>query len=279
VLIALAVAREVQADRLSWRAPPECPDATVVRSRIEAQLGRPLDERELADIRIAIEPRTGTLVAQIHLHPDDAEARELVAPSCDELVDAIALVVATAEAAYVPVEPRAPPPASPVASEPSRRVLAAWSIGVRAEVVVGGPLPGRELGGEVVAIITRGSIVAELGYARWLSGWVLNPTAGGNLPINYTSTELRVGWRGASTLPLAGWLAGELGSMVFYGRGANRLMAVGAGLGARWQLQRWFAAVITSELLVAVERPPQFVGYEPGKLFGQAALGFEATWR
>ena len=72
----------------AWTAPDSCPAAPAVEARIEERLGGPLD---VGDHRIAVVvTREGEVfVARVAL--DDADARTLDAPSCDDLLDAVAI--------------------------------------------------------------------------------------------------------------------------------------------------------------------------------------------
>lgn len=103
-----------------WRAPAGCPDEAALRARLDARLPRPLGAGDTLDATITV-ARTGRrLRARVVVWTPVADVdRELVAGRCDELADAVAVVLARAVAearALAPVAPLAP--TSPVAAPP-----------------------------------------------------------------------------------------------------------------------------------------------------------------
>src|SRR5262249_46367101 len=79
----------------AWQAPAACPDAGDMPARIERRLGRALDEVAVGiSIDIAAEP-TG-YVARVDARAVSVEngERTLTSKRCDELADAVAVIVA-----------------------------------------------------------------------------------------------------------------------------------------------------------------------------------------
>lgn len=117
VLAATAHAEPRTDAALVWQAPATCPDAGEVRARIERRLGMPID-RAVHGIEVAIEPEAGDgsggtarrFVARIDLRGVTVanEVRVLTSGRCDELTDAVAVVIArlAAELRQPPAEDR-----------------------------------------------------------------------------------------------------------------------------------------------------------------------------
>lgn len=130
VLAALAQPPAVTPElTLTWRSPPECPDAPAVERAVEAALGRPLApagarpiavtgslEREglRGPYRLALELRSG----------DSRDFRQFQAERCELLADAAAVVIAVAVDPSIDPGTRhaapvaAPPPAAPSPAPP-----------------------------------------------------------------------------------------------------------------------------------------------------------------
>lgn len=130
---------------LVWSAPEACPDATVVRSRAERILNRPLATPEGAPpltVTASVTAASDTQPWTVRLETGRA-SRTVQAASCDELANATALFVAILiepsmlepqpEAAPppepAPPPPAAPAPAPPTAVAPSSFSEPSWSLG------------------------------------------------------------------------------------------------------------------------------------------------------
>lgn len=84
---------------LRWEAPRGCPDEAALRARVDARLSRPLGAGDSIDATVTVARRGRQLRAQVRVWTPAADAeRELVAPRCDELADAVAVVLARAVA-------------------------------------------------------------------------------------------------------------------------------------------------------------------------------------
>jgi hypothetical protein len=129
---------------LVWSAPEACPDATVVRSRAERILNRPLampTDAPPLTVTAVVTAASDTQPWTIRLETGRA-GRTVQAASCDELANATALFVAIlVEPSMLGPEPEAAPPAEPLAPTPPPAAAesapvpstsfnsASWSIG------------------------------------------------------------------------------------------------------------------------------------------------------
>ncbi len=292
-LIATAHADPRDAGGLIWRAPAGCPDAAEVRARIEVRIGLPI-ERAVHGIAVDIAPepepepeedgRERRFVARIDL--SGAAARVLTSASCDELTDAVAVVIAR-----IAADDRQPPIEAP--REPARPELAPRHdrVGVRALGITGiGALPGVGVGGELAGYALFGATSVELAAIRWLPGHRIMPqSAAGAVDARLDVVALRIGWR-SEQLPLRGWISGELGSvqravaLPSDGQGgAGRWAAVGAGFGVAWPMTPRVRLVGIIELAVPLE-PARFLPqdgaalYRPDPVTVRSGLGLELGW-
>ena len=80
---------------LRWEAPPRCPDRAQLLAAIDATLGAVEGERRPLRVhgRVDVDPRAG-FVVRLELDDGRASTRDLRGPSCEELTDAAALVIA-----------------------------------------------------------------------------------------------------------------------------------------------------------------------------------------
>lgn len=84
---------------LRWKAPRGCPDETALRGRVDARLPRPLGAGDSIDATVTVERTGRRLRAHVRVWTPAADAeRELVAERCDELADAVAVVLSRAVA-------------------------------------------------------------------------------------------------------------------------------------------------------------------------------------
>jgi hypothetical protein len=222
----------------------------------------------------------------------DAEIRELTSARCDELTDAVAVVIARIAADAGPMlgelraERAAARPVAPAAAP------AAWGAGLRMLGLSGiGAMPGVSVGGEVSGYVRARWLVAELVGMSWLrSASVVHLGAPARIDVSLALAALRLGW-GPEHLPLRAWLGGELGAL----RGAGvaledprietgRWIAVGTGFAVAWPIFTHARLVGTIELSVPLSRP-RFVlqdgseVYRPGPAAVRSGLGVEVGWQ
>jgi hypothetical protein len=323
-LVATASAEPRTDAALVWQAPAACPDAAEVRARIERRLGVPID-RAVHGITVDIAPdatsggagRASRFVARIDLRgvPGANEVRVLTSARCDELTDAVAVVIAR-----IAADSRASAAGERGAGDrgagdhgagdrgagdrgaEARGVRGAAGLAAAAPRVWGGGIqtlgvsgigaqPRVGLGGSLSAYVRHGSAFAELAEARWLpSTRFLHPGAPGRVDIRLAATGLRVGW-GPEAVPLRVWIAGELGSVEGEGValvdghvGAEMWAGAGAGVGVAWPMARLVRLVGVVEAVVPFQRPRLTLQdgtevYRTELATARCGLGLEVGWR
>jgi hypothetical protein len=302
VLPWLALAGTVSAEPrtesgLTWDAPVACPDVGEVRARIERRLGSPL-ESVVHGVAVEVTPdgdgSARRFVARIDLRAVTVanEVRVLTSARCDELTDAVAVVIAriASEKREAERAERAEPVriAMYERPEPAPRM---WGGGMRALGVSGvGAMPGIGLGGELAAYLRRRELFLELAGARWLpSSQVLYMGSADRVDISLYLAMLRVGW-GPERLPLRGWISAELGSL--YGRGvvfdsgpgdSSRWFGFGGGFGVAWPMSPHTRLIGFVEAVLPLQRA-QFVldraeVYRPDVATARCGFGLEVGWR
>lgn len=293
VLVLIALAAPAHADGelgIAWQAPATCPDAAALRSRIEQRLGRELDDMSIA-IDVA---QLGTrFVATVDLGGD---VRTLASARCDDLADAVAVIVARAAGEHHAARPRLamrePEPElvieKPVVGPRPRP----WSLGARLSGVSGiGVIPEVGLGAELAITLRRHSTLAEIAATRWaLSEAQLHAGAPAKVDVGLDVTAMRVGWR-SEDKPLRGWASVEIGTM--YGNGValanaqvgeGRWVAAGTGFGVAWPMTKWLRLVGSTEVMLALDRvrfslSSGQVVYAPAPMSARATCGIEIGWQ
>ena len=296
-LVATAQAEPRTDAGLVWQAPATCPDAAELRARIERRLGMPI-ERAVHGVEVAIttEGEGRRFVARIDLRGVTLanEIRVLTSARCDELTDAVAVVIAriAAESRPAPGEVRSAGAQLVVTALPQPAATPRrWGWGVRGLGVSGiGALPGVGLGGELAGYARVRAAFAELSATRWLPGQhVLQAGAPGRVDVGLDVIALRIGWR-SEQLPLRAWLAGELGSVEGKGValeneqvGHGRWTGVGTGFAVAWPMAPYARLVGMLELGVPLERARFLLQdgvelYRPGAVTVRSGLGLELGW-
>ncbi len=283
---------------LAWDAPATCPDRDSMRARIEQRLGRSLDDVALG-IDVDIKPRGGRYVAKIDLGAVTVanDVRTLTSTRCDELADAVAVVVArvaremgSRHAQRVALAPE--PDADVHASAPEPAKPRHWAVGARLSAVSGiGVVPEVGGGAEISGYVRRDSAMFELGETKWLTsterGRYGGPAAA--IDVGFQVTAARFGWR-PEGLPLRGWVDVEVGSMNGTGSqataqdGSGRWIAAGSGFGVGWQMTKWIRLVGTTEIDIAFERvrfqlDNGIVIYQPAPASARTSVGLEVGWQ
>jgi hypothetical protein len=241
-----------------------------MRGRIEQRAGDVADHR----IAVAVTRDGGDYVARIEL--DDAD-RVVTGASCDELADAVAVIVARL-ASERRIEPE-----RPAASEPR----SAWDARARiAGVSALGIVPGVGVGAELAVVVEHAPWSAELGGLQWASGTrTVDSLQTDHLDVGLRAAVLRIGWRIAD-LPVRVTASGEIGSMTGGGAemGSGTWLAVGAGLAGWWQMTSRVRVVGSAEADLARDRVrfelnDGSVLYEPGVGSVRASVGVEVGFR
>ncbi len=321
-LIALvAMAAPVAAEpAFGWRAPASCPRAEAIEARVERRLGSPIDG-VVHGIEIEI-TRDGTgFVAQIDARALTVanDVRTLRSARCDELADAIAVIIARLASLARRGDPStvlaAEPPrrAQPVvaldpgaldevradevradvqvrapASSPPRR----WGGGVRLLALSGvGALPRINVGGELAGYLRREHHFLELAVSRRVPQSArLDPGAPARVDVSLDVVTVRGGY-GPEHLPIRAWVSAELGRLQGAGMavvdpqiGSGRWVAVGGGFGVAWPMAPHARLVGTFELAIPLERTRFMLQnggdlYQPSAAAARCALGLELGWR
>lgn len=299
VAVALgAAAGPARADNgFVWAAPATCPDAGEARDRIERRLGMPVDG-SVHGIEVEIALEDGGFVARIDTRGVTLanQIRTLTSSRCDELADAVAVVVARlateARVRQVEIERRSEAIPRAAARVAGRRELGRWGGGVRALAVSGvGALPGIGVAGELAVYARRKSHFAEIAATRWArSPMYLAPGAPAAVDVGLVTGALRAGWS-PPDMYVRAWLGIEVGPMTGAGVslddpqiGSGRWTAAGTGFGVTWPMFERVRLVGTIELMVPLEQVRFVLSdgaeiYRPSAAVARCALGLEIGWR
>lgn len=305
-----AIAVQATPSTLVWNAPATCPDATSLRTRIEARLERSLDDAPVG-IEVDVVQAGGRYIARIDLRAVTVanDMRTLKSKNCGELTDAVAVVIARAASDAIvrrevairdDIDDPPPPPTSVAASSAkfipdlsrAARPPRAWAIGARLSGVSGiGVIPKVGLGGELAISMRFNTTLAEIAGTRWVaSAAQFHDGAPAKVDVELDTAAVRIGWR-PTDIPLRAWLAAEGGSM----RGSNivlpaqqlesgRWLAAGAGFGIAWQMTRYARLVGTTETMLAIERVRFSLGdgiivYAPSPMSVRTTVGLEVGFQ
>jgi hypothetical protein len=294
VLAIMAASTDVAAEAFVWHAPDTCPDAREVRRRIEDRLGMPVDG-SVNGIEVAIDRSGAGFVARIDARSVTVanEVRTLTSSRCDELADAVAVIVARlASEARQNSETRAPAVKAIAIARPMATRVPEYGAGLRALAVSGvGIVPGLGLGGEVSGSLRRRARFAELAVAKWASSSsYLTEGAPGGVAVDLMAFALRGGWS-PEDKPLRAWLGAEYGTMSGRGialvdtqDGSARWVTANAGFGVTWQMSHLARLVGTFEVGVPLERVRFVLAqggeiYRPSPAVARCAFGLEIGWR
>ena len=283
---------------IAWQAPAACPDADSVRARIEARLGRSLDDADGISVDVAVANHRYVARVDLGAVTGANDVRTVTSTRCDELADAVAVIVARAAGEHRPATKtqlgmrvaRADddePAATITAALPAPHIRT-WSLDVRLSGVSGvGVIPKVGLGGELAVTVRRKHALAELAETRWVTSAAQIHSGGPDrVDVDHDSTALRLGWR-PGEMPLRAWASVEGGTMYGTGvaldnpqLGSGRWLAAGAGFGVAWPIARWVRLVGTTEVMVAVERVRFSLGdgidvYAPSPMSARATCGLE----
>ena len=291
----LALAAPARAD-FSWEAPAVCPKADAMRARIAG---------DVPDFQVDITRERGEFVARLVVGD---EVRNLSARRCDDLADAVAVIVARLAREHrelrVAIAEIPMPPAPPAVPEfdlemPAvyMRGLAAhassrWGGGARLMGLSGvGAVPEVGLGVELAGFIRHDDAFVEIAGARWGTGGTLvNEGAPARVAVGLDLLALRAGW-GPERLPIRVWGTVERGSMSGEGYqlgdprfGSGTWTAIGTGFGVAWPMFPNARLVGSFEVAVPVQRPSFVLEsgemvYQPSFMTARVAFGLEVGWK
>lgn len=283
-----------------WEAPATCPDAAEVRRRIELRLGMPLDG-SVHGIEVAIARNGRDFVARIDTRGVTVanQIRTLTSARCDELTDAVAVIIVRLASEWrrverrVAVVDRESPLATREIAAPATEPAEAgkWGGGLRMLALSGiGAIPRVGIGGELAGYVRRHDHFAELAGARWAARpRYLVPGAPGRVDVSLDTIALRVGW-GPGDMPIRAWLGVEVGMMEGAGMaledprvGTGRWIAAGGGFGVGWPMSPRARLVGIFETVVPFERVRFVLAqggeiYQPAVLSARFAIGLELGW-
>ncbi len=279
-----------------WEAPATCPQADAVRARIAG---------DIPDFHVDITRERGEFVARLVI---GNEVRNLSARRCDDLADAVAVIVARLArehpALRVAIAELPMPPAPPAVAESdlempavyARRTEARpdphWGGGARLVGLSGvGAVPEVGLGVELAGYLRHDDGFIELAAARWgTGGAVLNEGAPARVAVGLDVVALRAGW-GPEDLPIRVWGTAERGTMSGEGYqlgdpqfGSATWTAIGTGFGVAWPMFPNARLVGSFEVAVPVQRPSFVltsgeVAYQPSFVTARVAFGLEVGWK
>lgn len=292
VLVATVVVARAQKSALEWQAPAGCPAAVDVRQRIERRLGMAI-ERAIRGIAVRIHEDRDGYVADVDLRGLTVEndIRVLRGAQCDELTDAIAIVLArvASELAAAPRPPQLSATDDPL-PDPPRGGRGSWNVGARVLGLSGiGAMPRVGLGGELAMFVSHGTTYAEVVGSHWFpSAAKLNHEAPARVDIDLTLAALRLGWAPAG-MPVRAWVGVEAGTISGVGvaLGINEMgsalwVAGSTGVGVAWRISPWLRLVGSLEVAVPFSRP-RFVLLDSVEVFrpepaaARSGLGLEVS--
>ena len=282
---------------LAWHAPDGCPDAAGLRARVEQRLERSLDDVVIG-IEVDVVLNADRYVARIDLRAMTVanDVRTLTSTHCDELADAVAVIVtrvASEAIARKRVATREDLRKQFIPdTTPAKPMPHLWSIGGRFSAVSGiGVIPKVGLAAEVAIVARRGELLAEVAGTRWLDSFAqLHDGAPAAVDVMLDTAAARFGWRPAN-LPLRAWTAVELGMMDGNSTklpgeqfDSGRWIAAGAGFGVAWQMTKWLRLVGSNETMLAIDRMRFRTGsgmivYAPSPMSFRASAGIEVGWQ
>ena len=271
---------------LAWHAPDGCPDDAAVRQAIERRLEAPLDSVALA-VAVDITRDATSFTAQVRVSGTDD--RTLTSASCDELTDAVAVVVARlateARAATPP-----PAPAIVVAQVPPPPIRHVWNAGVRTTAIVGsGNVPSVGGAGELAAWVSWDHAFVELAAARWLTRRAsIDASTMAGVDVQLDTLAIRGGGHFGI---LRVWLGGEVGQLDGTGfglttphGGSGSWRSVGGCGAVGFRLASHVRGVVGLDLEIAIDRV-QFaldsgeVIYRSSAVALRGGVGIELDWR
>jgi len=229
---------------LDWRAPPECPDGTHVKARVEELVGRSHAARALpARGRVSTSSEGPRYRLDLVVGTAPPDERTMADPDCARLAEAAALILALdidaaaheheaparttpeppelAPAERTPERrPRPRPPPPPPPSRPATPERISLDLGARA-VFDDGSLPKTTAGVAVVAGIASGSFALDIRGAAYKGRFTGGPRDGaGGAYVDLVAAGLDACMqRRIETTGVRACAGGELGRMETRGVG------------------------------------------------------------
>lgn len=290
----VAISASAQAATWRWSAPEVCSEQTL-RASVAQRIDGSMDALPL-DIDVAISAGEDGFTATIVVGGAIADTRTLTSASCDELTDAIAIVIARlASVVARPSVAVAPPPVGVVEVGPivARTIERphVWNGGARLSGIVGtGATPSLGVAAELGVWAQWRSVSLELAVSHWKSNTAaLGYREMAGVDVALDAIAVRAGWRPGHRL--RGWLVGELGSLDGAGfglgvnrRGSARWSALGGGGAFAWPVVDHVSLVAAAELEFLIDHVRFAIDsgsilYETPPVAVRAGLGVEIGWR
>lgn len=282
VLVAAVTTAAEAGTLVRWAAPEQCPTSADVDARVEHRVG---SDRDVAPIDVTVRADPAGFTADL------GDARTLSSASCDELANAVALIVARMVLEEPVVVPEPTPRvvvAAPIVVAPRPSPPSPWRVGMRLSAASGlGAQPGVGLGAELAIPVTWRRWFIEPAGALWKRSSA--DAFDGVVSVSLRTATLRAGaW--LPRVPMRVWLAADLGELRGDGEqflgdrtGVGGWLGLGGGVSVAWRFADRYALVVAGEALAAVVRPSfdlatGDVVYRPSAVSGRLALGVEASW-
>jgi hypothetical protein len=279
---------------VTWSAPATCPTQQAAVERIERMLGSFAQDAPHIEANLAVEHDAATWRLRLAIRNRTATLgeRELMGNTCEEVLDAAAVIVALAvhedaAARAAPIAPSVQAATSPIdatadsAPQRSRQWLAGAVVGGEA-----GALPGVGPGVGATLAFARPPLRFELAGMFWMSRRAMLASAGGG-ELEMVAATLR-GCRTLGGSRIAACAGLELGSIHSSGVGTMNPMtywtswiAPTLGVMGHWQLGRRTALVVHADLAVPARRPHFVIlgvdgdVFRPAPVAGRMAIAIE----
>jgi hypothetical protein len=290
---------------LEWDAPPGCPTKQEILDAVARQTpsADPSPTIRTIRARAVVEKTSGTTGWRVVLTTPSGE-RAIEGNTCDELGDAVALILALAiDPTRSPPPPpstsSSPPPplptASPTASATAPDNTPAGAPGTPPKLAVGvaqtadiGVLPSAGIGVELAAAVRLRPIRLELAGAYWATNraTVFTTSAGGDFRMMSAAA------RGCVTGPLSDFELGGCGGLgidrvsadsfgpIATSNGDGAWLAVEALGRAAWVIRPWIALQLGIGLHFPLSRPAYVIEgigfvHRPSQITLRQGLGLE----
>lgn len=274
-----------------WDAPASCPDGEDVRARVEQRLGAPL---EIHGVEVAITRDGNSFVAHVDTRGVTVanQIRTLSSARCDDLADAVAVVVARLASEWrridrTRVATAASTAGDAAADDPTAKIVEragaatpprTWGYGIHMMALSGiGTVPRVGVGAELGVFVRRKDYFVEAGFARWASrSAYLVEGAPGRVDVGLDVITTRAGWS-PRHMPIRAWLGTEVGAMRGQGAGlvdpqagSGAWFAISGGVGVGWSMSRYARLLGTFEVAVPTSRV-HFALAESGNIYSSSS--------
>ena len=272
---------------VTWSAPAECPAREHVIARIERELGGPTAVHGVEASLAVVHDDAYRLHLAIRHSSAKLGERDLAGKTCDEVIEAAALIVALAihkEAEAAAAQPAVIDTTEPV---PAPETPMTWTAGAGLGGEAGG-LPGVGPGIGVALAALRPPYRVELAAMFWFGrrATLASSAEGGDLDL------LAGTLRGCYGERVGGCAGIELGGLHASGVGTTTTMthwtswlAPSAGVVGRWPVAERIWIVAHADLAIPLTRPHFVIDgnqtdvFQPAAVVGRGSVALEARFR